>query len=91
MLQRAEGRMDCVLRPALSLNKLESGWAQLPNGPQQIWGRQEEVHMSCFPRAAGRWPSWQYGRCRWEMGRGQGAGKESVKTQLWPCTPSPAI
>lgn len=61
----------------LSLNKLEWGWAQLPNSLQQIWERQEEVNMSCSPRAAGRWPSWQRGRCRWEMGKGPGWWQES--------------
>ena len=74
----------------LSLNKLKWGWAQLPNGPQHIWERYEEVNMSCSPQLLAD-GSWQRGRCRWRWAKGQGAGKESVKTQLWPCTPGPAI
>lgn len=68
----------------LSLNKsgLGVGWAQPPNGPQHIWERHEEVNVSCSPRAAGRWPSQQCGRCRWRWAQGQGAGEASVKTQL---------
>lgn len=51
MLQRPEGRMDCVLRPAaVSLQVRREGRLN----PQMVQERQEEVNMICSPRAAGK-------------------------------------